>query len=495
MENGGLRRRELIVGGTAGAIGAAAGGISDRAEAARRGRGRRGKKSPMVPPPFLYDTVVVGAGLAGLTAARAVRDAGKSVLVLEARDRVGGRNFDHVLAPGKVAELGGQWAGPGQDKVLGLAKELGIATFPTYATGSSVYYRSGQLQTYSGDIPPASPVALVELEAAIVLLNQMAADVSADAPWQASQAGAWDQQTIATWFTEHAHTAEARDLGALAIRAVYGEEASEISLLDLLSAISGVGGDINTLIGSAQSIRFVGGPQQLSQRLAQQLGGAVKLGEPVRAIDHGGVTTLRTANASYRARRTIIAIPKPLIARIEFSPPLSPARDQILQRQPMGSVVKVNAIYERPFWRDQGLNGAATSDTGPVRITYDNSPPDGKPGILVGFMEGNDSRLFYDQSDDARRQAALTSFARYFGKQALTPSGYVDMMWAREPFTRGAYGSFNPPGVLTSLHDSGTTPDGVLHFAGADSSPEWPGYMDGAIRSGQRAAKDVLNEL
>jgi monoamine oxidase len=448
-----------------------------------------------VPKPRVYDVAVVGAGLAGLNAASAVRAAGRSVIVLEARERVGGRNFDHQIAPGKVAELGGEWAGPGQDRVLALAKQLGVATFPTYSDGNSVYYSGGRVQTYSGDIPPANPASLVEIEALIVELNRMAASVPADKPWTAPQAGSWDQETIQTWFNQNLHTAEALNLAEVSIRGVYGEEADQISLLDLLSAITGVGGDFNTLIGSAQTIRFVGGPQQLSEKLAKRLGGAVHLGVPIRAIEQAAHVTLHASNRAFAARRAIVTIPKTLAGRVTYSPALPPGHDQVLQREPMGSVLKVNAIYSTPFWRAAGLNGQAVSDTGPIRITYDNSPPEGNPGILVGFMEGNDSRAFYGVTPAARRQAALQSFARYFGSRALAPIGYVDLMWAQEPFTRGAYGSFNPPGVLTSLQDPLAEPVGSLYYASSDASALWPGYMDGAIRSGEQTAAAVLASL
>jgi monoamine oxidase len=478
----GIRRRELIAGGAAGAVGAAL--ATEPAVAAKR------------PRPARFDVIVVGAGLAGLTAARAVRAGGHSVAVLEARSRVGGRNLDHPIGGGKVVELGGEWAGPGQDKVLGLAKELGVATFDAYADGDSVYYRGGQRQTYSGDIPPASPTALVELEATILQLNQMASQVPADKPWTAPNAAAWDLITVADWIQENNHTAEARDLAALAVRGIYGEEGTQISLLDLLSAITGVGGDFNTMIGAAQTIRFAGGPQQLSSRLAARLGTVVKLRSAVVAVEQAGNRlTIRTAKGSFSARRVVLALPKTLIARIAFTPPLPAAYDQYLQRQPMGCVVKINAIYARPFWRDQGLSGTATSDTGPIEITYDNSPPDGSPGVLVGFMEGDRARGMLGATAAQRRKAALDSFARYFGQAALTPTGYVDRVWARETFTRGAYGSFNPPGVLTSLGAAVTRPAGRLHFAGADFSAQWPGYMDGAIRSGQRVAAEVLARL
>ncbi|MEA2353270.1 MAG: monoamine oxidase, partial [Thermoleophilaceae bacterium] len=353
-----LRRRELLAAGAAGAASAAT-----PVSAARRRR------------PPLHDVVVVGAGLAGLTAATRVRAAGRSVVVLEARRRVGGRNLDHPLGGGEVAEMGGEWAGPGQDQVLGLAKELGVATFPAYATGESVYYRDGQRQTYSGDIPPASPAALVEVEEAILRFNQMAATVDAATPWKAASAGQWDVQTVAQWIADNLHSDEARDLAGLAVRGIYGEEGDQISLLDLLSAVAGVGGDFNTLIGDAQTIRFVGGPQQLSKRLAARLGGIVRLHSPVLSIEYGSHrdVTVHTPTHAFRARRVILTPPKPVIGAIRFVPQLPPAWDQLLQRQPMGSVIKVNAVYNRPFWRDQGLNGTVVSTTGPLEIAYDNS--------------------------------------------------------------------------------------------------------------------------
>jgi len=485
-----LKRREVIGAGLAGALGIAAGRLPDEAEAARRKRRRKHKRRVK-----RYDVVVVGAGLAGLTAARAIRRAGRPVLILEARNRVGGRNLDHDLGAGKVAELGGQWAGPGQDKVLALAKELGVATFETYATGKSVYYRSGKRSTYSGDIPPANPAALVELEATILSLNNMAAKVPVDEPWNAPDAEATDRQTVAQWVAEHNHTAEANELAGLAIRGVYGEEASQVSLLDLLAAIQGVGGDFNTLIGDAQSIRFVGGPQQFSTKLAHELRRRLKKRSPVLAIETGKRLIVHTRKDRFRARQVILTPPKPVIGAIRFAPQLPPAYDQVLQRQPMGSTIKVNVIYDRPFWRDDGLNGTVVSDTGPVEITYDNSPPDGRPGVIVGFMEANQGRRLFGASRAERQAAVVDCLARYFGDRARHPSGYIDMVWARERYTRGAYGTFNPPGVLTSLGAATNGPAGRIHFAGDGTSPEWPGYMDGAIRSGERAAREVLANL
>jgi monoamine oxidase len=441
------------------------------------------------------DVVVVGAGLAGLTAAVALEKAGRSVVVVEARDRVGGRNYDVEISPGVVVELGGEWTGPGQTRVQALAHELGIGLFPAYATGNNLYYRDGVTKTYSGDIPPADGTSLGQLLQIITTLNTMAASVAAATPWKAAQAGAWDSQTIATWIAAQNFTEEAAFLGGLAIRGVYGEEASQISLMDLLAEITGVGGDFNTSIGSAQSTRFVGGPQQLSKGLARKLHEPVRLKAPVLAIERGTTATVHTATQRIRGRQVIVTVPKSVTAAIRFAPALPAAYAQYLQRQPSGSAVKIQAVYETPFWRAEGLSGSVVSDTGPVEVVYDNSPPDGRPGVLVGFAEGNQGRALFGLSDSARRAAVLASLARYFGPRAEQPTHYLDMVWAREQYTGGAYGSFNPPGVITSLGAAVAGPVGNIHFAGADYSAEWPGYMEGAIRSGAAAATRVLAAL
>ena len=339
--------------------------------------------------------------------------------------------------------MGGARPGPGARA----RKRLGIKTFETYSQGDNLMYRSGKLTRWSGDIPPVSPAALAELEPIISKLNSMAAQVP-DQPWKAAKADQWDSETVETFVEANAHTADARWLTQLIIESVYGAEAADVSLLDLLSTIRSVGGNVFTLVGSAQSTRFVGGTQQLSQRLAAELGGRVRAGRPGAGDpppsqwDAGRREHVWTSG---RASRALVAVPPPLVDRIEFQPPLLPSHSQLAQRQPMGTAIKCNALYQRPFWRPRGLNGYVISDTGPVKIAFDNSPPDGSPGVLVGFFEGSAGSDFYDRSRQARRTAALQSFARYFGAAALHPTSYLELVWAAEPYTRGAYGSYNPP--------------------------------------------------
>jgi monoamine oxidase len=191
----------------------------------------------------------------------------------------------------------------------------------------------------------------------------------------------------------------------------------------------------------------------------------------------------------------IVAVPPPLVATLRFHPNLDPARVQLAQRQPMGATVKVNVVYDKPFWRDAGLNGSVVADTAPIKVTYDNSPPGGKPGVIVGFMEGFDGSRNYDANRRRRRKEVLHNLATFFGQKARHPQQYLELVWAAERYTGGAYGSYNPPGVITSIGHVAGRPHGLVHFCSSDQSPEWPGYMDGAIRQGERAAGEVLAEL
>jgi monoamine oxidase len=221
----------------------------------------------------------------------------------------------------------------------------------------------------------------------------------------------------------------------------------------------------------------------------------VRLSSPVLLIERGRTSTVHTAGGAFGARQVIVTVPKSVTAAIRFEPGLPPAYAQYLQRQPSGSAVKIQAVYTTPFWRDEGLSGSVVSDTGPLEVVYDNSPRDGQPGVLVGFAEGNEGRALFSLSEKQRRAAVLASLARYFGPRAAAPTHYLDMVWAREQYSGGAYGSFNPPGVLTSLGAAVAGPVGAIHFAGADYSAQWPGYMEGAIRSGEAAATRVLAAL
>jgi monoamine oxidase len=444
------------------------------------------------------DVVVVGAGLAGLSAARTLQASGADVLVLEARDRVGGRTLNEELGERKVVEIGGQWVGPPQKRILALIEELGLETFPTYGEGDNLMERNGRLRKYKGTIPKMSPLALAETGVVMARINRMARTLDPEAPWLAPKAAEWDSQTFATWIRRHVRTPGARDLMRLGIWAVWAVEPEDLSLLHVLFYIRSAG-SFEALLdteGGAQDSRIVGGSQLISIRMAEELAEAVALSAPVRRIEHGNDSVFVHADGlAARARRVIVAMPPVLAGRIAYDPPLPAVRDGLSQRMAQGSVVKCMAIYPEPFWRRQGLSGQVASVEGPVSVTFDNSPPDGTPGVLLAFLEGRAARRAADLAQEERRQLVVDCLVRFFGDQARRPDRYVDKAWAADEWARGCYGGFLPPGAWTENGSALRAPIGTIHWAGAETATIWNGYMDGAVSSGERAAREALAAL
>jgi monoamine oxidase len=440
--------------------------------------------------------IVVGAGLAGLTAARQLVAAGRSVLVVEARDRVGGRTVNASIGAGKVTEMGGQWVGPTQDRVLALARELGIETFPTYHEGRNLLQLGGKTRRYRGTIPRLAPHVLLGIQRARRRLRRAAARVPAEAPWTAPKAAQLDSQTLASWIRKGTRGKKARSLLEIATGTVMGTGTAELSALWMLSYVSSAG-SFDALIdveGGAQQDRFVGGSQRISQRLAEELGDAIFVSAPVRRIaQDGGGLDVEADGFQARAHRVIVAVPPPLAARISFAPSLGGRRDQLTQRMAHGALTKCAAVYSEPFWRERGLSGQAVSDRGPVTTTFDNSPPDGSPGVLLGFIAGAEAIRHARRSEADRRRVVLESFEGLFGEEAAKPGIYLETAWAEEEWSRGGPVCSFTPGGLVPYGEALRQPAGRIHWAGAETATIWCGYMDGAVRSGERAAEEVLD--
>jgi monoamine oxidase len=440
------------------------------------------------------DVVVVGAGLAGLSAARALQASGHHVIVLEARDRVGGRTLNEPIGDGKVVELGGQWVGPTQDHMYRLIAELGLETFATYGEGHNLFEHGERVRRYRGTIPKVNPAALAEVGFVLARLNRLARTVPPEAPWTAPRALDWDSQTFADWSRRKIRTRAAREMLAIAIRAVWAVEPRDLSMLHVLFYIRSAG-SLELLLdaeGGAQQDRIVGGSQRIALRMAEELGDAVVLGAPVRAIAHAaGEVVISSDAGAWRARHAIVAIPPALAGRIAYDPPLPAVRDGLCQRMAQGSVVKCMAIYDRPFWRERGLSGQLASTRGPVSAGFDNSPPDGSPGVLLAFLEGKAARDSVLMGAAARRDGVLAALARAFGPEAAKPEHYVDKAWAEDEWSRGCYGGFMPPGAWLDNGAALRAPIGPIHWAGAETASIWNGYMEGAVLSGERAAAEV----
>jgi monoamine oxidase len=449
------------------------------------------------------DVVVVGAGLAGLTAARRLAGGGREVVVVEARDRVGGRTLSRELGDGVVVDLGGQWVGPGQDRVLGLIAELGLSTFPTWTAGDSLAGVGGTLARYRGAVPKLPVHVLADALQAQLRLDRLARKVPLDRPWDAPKALTLDALTFDSWIRRAARTRGGREYFRIVADAVFAADASSFSLLHALAYIH-AGQGVDRLIGTrggAQQDRLVGGAQRLSTRIADELGDRVRLGHPVRRIEHGeeagpgGGVRVVADGLAVRARRAVVAIPPTLAGRIAYAPPLPADRDQLTQRMPAGSVIKCQAVYDEPFWRADGLNGQVATSEPPVKVTFDNSPPDGRPGVLLAFVEGRAAVELGRCSPQELQSRVIGSLVRFFGERARHPVAFIAQDWQAEEWTRGCYGAHLPPGALTQFGPALRRPVGPIHWAGTETAIAWTGYMDGAIESGERAACEVEAQL
>jgi monoamine oxidase len=489
-----LNRRSLLGAGVALGAGAATAAVATPAQA------RAAQAADAADA--VVDTVVVGAGLAGLAAARKLVAGGKKVMVLEARDRVGGRVHDVSLANGGTMERGAQFTGPTQTRLQALAAELGVRTFTGYNTGDSVYYTAdGTAIRYSGALPPMDDESYQALGQAMYQLDSLASTVPVDAPWTAAKAEELDAQTFHSWIEGNVSNDTARTILHLISNGALSAESRDISLLWILFYIAVSGNETNpgnltrliSTLGGARDSRFVGGPYQIATKMAAQLGSRLVLKAPVRRIVQSGGRALVVADGlSVAASSVVVALPPTLAGRIAYSPALPATRDQLTQRFPLSSIAKAIAVYDKPFWRDAGLNGQVASLTGTTRSTFDNSPPDGSYGALLAFLDGDQARAVEERSDATVKQAVLDDLVHYFGAKAATPTEFVLGRWDAEEFSRGGAPGFTAPGVLTRFGTAIRRPAGVIHWAGAETATFWNGHMEGAVRSGEQAAADIL---
>lgn len=441
----------------------------------------------------VVDVAIIGAGFSGLTSGRTLRAANqKSFLILEARDRVGGRTLNHEIGNGVISEGGGQWIGPGQSEIFKLIADLGVETFDSFHAGKTVFFAKGETFTVDegeGAIMTESP--LVEE------INALAREVPSASPWTAPKAAEWDRLSVADWLASKSPSEEDQVNFFLSTTLTYGAPPEKLGLLHFLTLINSFDSNLKKLEsmkGGAQEKRVVGGSWVLCKKMAEDLAGRIRLSTPVRRIVgwDGDEVELHTDDGIVIAHQIIFSMSQALAGKIEFDPPLPKERAAMHAEWPTNARMrKATMVYSRPFWREAGFNGQVLDIDGPLLWSADNSPPDASVGILTCFIrEGS----LPDDRKIAERALAET-YARAFGDEALEPMQYHEIDWGSvDEWTVSCVSPYQP-GFLTRWGPTMREPMGRIVWSGTDMAELHPSSMDGAIRAGRKAAKQVIDAL
>jgi monoamine oxidase len=438
------------------------------------------------------DVIVVGAGVAGLKAAHELVAAGRSVIVLEGKDRVGGR-LKRAEVAGRAVDVGGQWVGAGHDVLLAEARRLGIETYKQYETGKIVMQLLGKVVQFTGEVPKMPFLSLIELALLQRRWDREMKTIPANTPWTAPRAKEWDSQTLESWIVKNVRTEAAREFARLVPRGAWAAEAQQVSYLWFLDALrSGTGlGYLMGVKDCGLDAKFKGGMHQIAQRLADELGDRIVLNAGVLKIAQTGDSVrVTTDKRDYAARFAIVAAPPGPIARIAFEPHLPASRDGLHQRMPMGAIVKVVVAYKDAFWRTKGFSGQIATDDDVLGLAMDDWQEGTAPTLLC-FIEGRHALEMSAAGKGVRKEKVIASLIRLLGPEAANYIAYEDNDWLLEPYTHGYVGHM-PPGVMTRFGHALREPCGRVHWAATETAEEWAGYIEGGMRSGIRAAREVI---
>jgi monoamine oxidase len=447
----------------------------------------------------MQQVIIIGAGFSGIAAAKILHQAKIPFLVLEARDRLGGRVYTKQLSDDLYLDFGGQWIGPGQERMYELCQEYGVEYSETYDQGYNLIDINQKVKKFKGLIPKMDIASLINLDFVLKKLERLAKSIPLESPWQHPKALAFDSISLAAFLDSNCRTNSCKKVVSLACETVFASELNEISLLHSLFYIKS-GRDLNTLINikdGAQQHRIVGGMQTLIEKMAEPFRASIQFQKAVKKIfrENGNIKILGDG-FEFTGKKVIMAVPPPLAAKIDFQPLLSMEKRQLLDRIAMGQVGKCFMVYKKPFWRENGFSGQSFADeNSPFQSLFDCSPKDGSYGILMGFTIANRAKKYFRESKERRKKLMVEKLTLYFGKGASEPVLYEDFSMTDEVWSRGCYAGLYPTGAWTGFQDAYAKPEDSIYWAGTEASPVWYGYIEGAVRAGEKAAESVIGNL
>ncbi len=498
------------------------------------------------------DYCVVGAGYSGLAAALRLKQTGNSFVVVEARNRVGGRIWSHHLSDGTTFDVGGAWVSDWglQPHVLNFIQQAEaishkpIKFFTQYEKGMNVLmHENGRVSFYDATaplldgLPSISEEGKLEVAGFIALLGQLSTYVVVDAPWTpvdfpeelvllaggapASTTEA-DRMTLLEMIDNSFENEEALQLMYTLFSNLLGKPLGEVSLLHMLFMLKTANGDIQALTGSGENqcehYRLHGGLQQMALRIAEHIKPFLRLNHPVQKIssNHSGVV-VESAGLRVEAKRVISTVPVALLDKIIFDPPLPAARTTLQEGYKGGDVWKIWVAYDKPFWREpgymgqkEGLSGeSVTADPNNfLMVTLDGGEDTSAIGLLVGFVGAAKGDIFRQKSREERKAIILEELAQRFGKPAAHPSSkvhflplepqspvadpYFEWSWGGDPFTRGGFAGIPHAGIYTECGETLRHPYNRIHWAGVDTCTYPYATVSGAIQAGERAATEAI---
>jgi monoamine oxidase len=441
----------------------------------------------------LWDVAVVGAGLSGLMAARLLRRAGLRVTVLEARDRVGGRVWSQPIGAGGWIDFGAQWIAPGQRRIQALVKEFGLATTPSPTRGASVWMAHGGGAPRRGSFP-AGWLAKLDQLLILLRLERLAKQLAARTSPADPQRRALDSQTFAAWLEAKALTQAGREAVSLTVEEGICASIKDVSCYEVIQQLASIGG--LAALASAEQTFLSGGAQAIALRLADELGADLQLDSPVTAVrQDANEVRITTSGGELRAQRVILALPPQLLATISLDGDLSGRAQWCQSAIVKGRVVKSVIVYEQAWWRLDGLNGQVIAPNGPIEHLADASDPAGSPGILIAFATASRADQLAALEEGQRKTLILDHIRNSLGEAPTPPIAVHSIDWIGDSWSQGGYASRLGLGCSSGDQPCLADPIGRVHFAGTETASQWRSYMEGALQSGERASREVLNSL